>query len=80
MATGERPGRTATFTHTFRLEVDDRQAQVLGTRFDAATRLYNDVLAECFRRARRMRESRLGHVSSIGVKAHRGSSQLGAAC
>ena len=59
MATGESPGRTATFTHTFRLEVDGRQADVLGARFDAATRLYNDVLAECFRRARRMRESRL---------------------
>ena len=59
MATGERPGRTATFTHTFRLEVDGGPADVLGARFDAATRLYNDVLAECFRRARRMRESRL---------------------
>ena len=59
MVTGERPDRTATFTHTFRLEVDGRQADVLGARFDAATRLYNDVLAECFRRAWRTRESRL---------------------
>ena len=54
-----RPDRTTTFTHTFRVEVDGRQADVLGARFDAATRLHNDVLAECFRRARLIRESHL---------------------
>lgn len=59
MATGGRPDRTPTFTHTFRLEVDERHAQEFGTRFDAATRPYNDVPAECFRRARPMRQSRL---------------------
>jgi hypothetical protein len=42
---------------------------VLGTRFDAATRC-NDVLAECFRRARLMRQSRLW-AKARGLRADR---------
>ena len=44
---------------TWRLNLDAHQREVLDQRFQAALQLYNTALAEAFKRARRMRESRL---------------------
>lgn len=49
---------TPIFIHTFRLDLDDRQAALLERRFDAARRLYNATLAESLRRAALLRQSR----------------------
>ena len=60
MARGGGPGKTTpTFTHTFRVDVDEHQKAVLDRRFDAARRLYNAVLSEAMRKAALMRQSRL---------------------
>ena len=60
MARSGGPGKTTpTFTHTFRLDVDEHQKAVLDRRFDAARRLYNAVLSEAMRKAALMRQSRL---------------------
>ena len=53
------PGGRQAQVPTWRLNLDAHQREVLDQRFQAALQLYNTALAEAFKRARRMRESRL---------------------